>query len=268
MHQREDNLIQAGLLKPQDRFWTVGKETKFLAKADLLLPIQDDDTTETRRMLPGKEVLTVPMAVEVQSTTGPQIAGRCLYVGGNNVCSAQGLVWFLKDVWPLIRGKVPTATLHVAGVVCCAVKEQEPNLHQHIQQEGVSFLGRIHDLSPEYSTAEIVVIPLLSGSGLKIKLIEALAHGRAIVATSIGIQGVAQQVAGIVEVAEEPQAFAKAVVDLLGNPDQRVLREQAARQLIADKYSPDAVYGPIVRRLEELVTAKRCSTPASLQYAR
>ena len=267
-HQRATSLDSSGYQSAGLQRLSRSQEVELLQKAEVVIAIQEDEAREFRTMVPDREVLTMPMAIPTASSVASQVAGRCLYVGGNNVSSAQGLVWFIREVWPLIRAANPHTHLHVCGIVGKAIEENHPDLWQSAPRNNVTFRGRIPDLGSEYSAAEVVVIPLLSGSGLKIKLIEALAHGRAIVSTSIGVQGVAQQVAGIVEIAEEPQNFADAVTNLLRDPQTRTSCEQKARQLIADKYSPDAIYGPVIRRLGELVTAKRCSTPASLQYAR
>ena len=112
-------------------------------------------------------------------------------------------------------------------------------------------LGRVDDLNAEYGAAEVCVIPLLAGSGLKIKLIEALSHGRACVATSVGVQGVQELTDRAVLVADSPYEFAQAVMTLLQQPEQRKAMETQARTYVEEHLTPEKAYQPLVNRIQQ-----------------
>ncbi len=139
-------------------------------------------------------------------------------VGLHNV---DGLRWFLEQVWPTIVERLPAATLHVCGSVCEEVRERA---------KGVVYRGEIPNLDGEYAKAALVIVPLRSGSGLKIKTIEAMSHGRARVTTSIGAQGLARGDKAPFLVADDAVDFAAAVIKLLRDDDARHEVSAKARQ--------------------------------------
>jgi glycosyltransferase involved in cell wall biosynthesis len=115
----------------------------------------------------------------------------------------------------------------------------------------VVLLGRVKDLNPEYSAAEVCLVPLLAGSGLKIKLIEAMSYGRACVSTSIGVQGLRDIVGTTTLVADTAEDFAMAVHTLLTKPDKRQWMEAQAYQYVKEKLSPEATYQPFLNYIHQ-----------------
>jgi succinoglycan biosynthesis protein ExoA len=103
---------------------------------------------------------------------------------------------------------------------------------------GVRMMGRVADLAPLYRCADAVISPLRAGSGLKIKLVEALAHGKAVVATRLTAQGVEDLVAGTVILADTPRSFAAGVLYLLNNPEARLTRAAVGLQIARQNFAP------------------------------
>jgi glycosyltransferase involved in cell wall biosynthesis len=174
-----------------------------------------------------------------------QVPGRCLFVGSNVDHNVYGLRWFLKDIWPKIVRQVPHCRLHVCGSVCQEIHKEFPYMN---------FLGRVDDLEPEYAAAEVCLIPLVVGSGLKIKLVEALSHGRACVSTSVGVQGVRELTNKAVLVADTVEGFAEAVITVLTNPEKRKEMEDLARKYVEENLSPEKVYQPLVDRIYQHIS--------------
>ncbi|MER3587042.1 MAG: hypothetical protein C4322_00005, partial [Mastigocladus sp. ERB_26_1] len=143
---------------------------------------------------------------------------------------------------PIVLESVPHCSLHVCGTVCNGFEEAFPN---------VRFLGRVNDLEPEYSNAEVCLIPLIIGSGLKIKLVEAMSYGRACVSTSVGVQGLGEIIGSAVLVADTIEDFAAAIKMLLTNLDKRQWMEEQAHKYVTEKLSPKAVYQPFVDKIEQ-----------------
>jgi glycosyltransferase involved in cell wall biosynthesis len=104
--------------------------------------------------------------------------------------------------------------------------------------------GRLNDLKPEYAAAEVVVVPLLQGTGVKIKLVEACSFGKACVTTSVGLQGLPFLRDGVLE-ANEPASFAKAVIRVLDDPSLREELQQRIATRVTQHLSPQSCYGAV-----------------------
>ncbi|WP_157703494.1 glycosyltransferase family 4 protein, partial [Salmonella enterica] len=138
-----------------------------LRKAQVLLAIQEEDANLFQEMAPECKVISMPMSAVSHSNTVKQVPGRCLFVGSRANHNYYGLQWFLENVWSKVLQLNPDCTLHVCGTVCDLIQGTFPN---------VRLLGRVDDLKPEYGAASVCLVPLLAGSGLKIKLVEAMSY--------------------------------------------------------------------------------------------
>lgn len=231
---------------------TVAEETALLERADLVVAIQEREAEAFRGMLPGRRVVTVPMPVRPAPLPGArEISGRCVFVGGFSGHNIEALHWLLSDIWPRVRAAHPAAELAVAGTVCQAVKTAPA---------GVRLMGPLGDLDAFYAEAAVSLVPLPMGTGLKIKLVEAMGRGRAVVTTAAGAEGFAELEAGkIAVVAEQAAEFAAAVVRLLADPNWR--GEVARRQLawIERQLAPAGAVAPLAELWQPSVSASALS---------
>ncbi len=239
-HRRVMHFMKRSLDLLDESEWDVAKESEQLRKAQLLLAIHQDDADVFKKTATPCEVLSMPMPAVCQSYASKQTPGRCLFVGSRANHNVYGLSWFLEDVWPIVLQLVGYCGLHVCGTVSDKIHGTFPN---------VAFLGRVADLKSEYGAAEVCLVPLLVGSGLKIKLVEALSHVRACVSTPVGVQGISEIAGKAVIVAETAEDFARSVQTILTNSDKRRWMEQQAHEFIRERLSPDAVYQPFVDRI-------------------
>ncbi|MEI2581703.1 glycosyltransferase family 4 protein [Scytonema sp. PRP1] len=235
-HQRVAQFKKLGLASSEP-YWSKEQEIIELSKAQVLLAIQEEDANVFKEMVPQCEVICMPMSVNCHSHTIKQIPGRCLFVGSGINHNYYGLQWFLENVWAKVIELSPHSSLHVCGTVCDLIEGSFPN---------VRLLGRVDDLKPEYSAAEVCLVPLLAGSGLKIKLVEAMSYGRACVSTSVGVQGLREVAGKTILVADTVEDFALGVHTLLTNPDKRQWMEKQAYKYVSEKFSPKAAYQPFV----------------------
>jgi len=143
----------------------------------------------------------------------------------------------VAEVLPLVRLARPGVRVRVVGTVRHAFPHA---------LEGVEFLGRVADLTALYRAAAVVICPLRAGSGLKIKLIEALGHGKAIVATSVTLQGVEAETSDVVAVADDAPAFAAAVLRFVADPDLRIRYGEAALTAARSHFSNEACFSETV----------------------
>lgn len=218
-------------------------EAELLAGAGLVIAIQHDEAAAARRMLPpGRSVVVAPMAVEPVAAPQPGEGGGLLFVGSGTAPNVDGLRWFLAEVWPHIRAARPDARIIVVGAVCAAFAAGE-------WPAGATPLGRVPDLAAVYRCADVVVSPLRVGSGLKIKLVEALGQGKAVVATTVTAQGVIGLLRDAVALADTSEAFAAEVLHLLAAPELRGTRAAAALAVARESFSAAAAYAAVIDRL-------------------
>lgn len=238
-HQRFTSFQQVGV-DSDGLNWDWEKESVELRKAQVLLAIQSEDAKVLKEMAPQCKVICTPMSASCHSHTVRQVPGRCLFVGSSALHNVHGLQWFLNSVWPIVLQSIPDCSLHICGSVCDQIQGRFSNAH---------FLDRVDDLKPEYSAAEVCVIPLLIGSGLKIKLVEALSYARACVSTSVGVQGLNEIAGSAVLVADPALDFAYSVCAILTDPGKRRWMEEQACRYVTDRLSPEAAYQPFVEQI-------------------
>ena len=214
------------------------QETVLLGKADVIVAIQHTEAAEFRAMMPQKKVVVVSMpATPHILPASAQVEGRCMFVGGATAHNVDGLIWLLEKIWPSVRRNIPNATLVICGAVGGFVKRPHP---------GVNILGNVPKLDQLYAEASVCLVPLRTGSGLKIKLIEAMRFGRAAVATAAGVEGFSDLEQGsVLPVTDSAEDFAARIVALL--TDATLRETSVARQTawITENLSADSAIGPL-----------------------
>ncbi len=217
-------------------------EAGLLGRAALVIAIQHEEAASVRRMLPaGPDVLVAPMAVVSVGAPQPGEGGGLLFVGSATMPNVDAMRWFLAEIWPLIRVRRHDARLVVAGSVCTALDGALP--------AGVILLGRVAQLADHYRRADVVIAPLRVGSGLKIKLVEALAHGKPVVATRLTAQGITEQLGDCVVLADTASDFANATLALLAAPAARAACATAALDAAKNHFSAQIAYGGVIAHL-------------------
>lgn len=190
----------------------------------------------------GDRVVVARNAVGLPPPTAPPPPGahRLLFVGNLTYApNVAGVRWFVHEVLPLLPAPW---TVDLVGSPAPAVAE--------LAGERVTVTGWVPDLADAYAAASVVVVPLLDGSGTRIKVLEAFAHGRPVVATTLGAAGLGVRSGEHLLLADDPVAFAGAVV-AAAEPDRAGHLVAAARRLAADAYAADEVAAELGDRLAD-----------------
>jgi glycosyltransferase involved in cell wall biosynthesis len=232
------------------------EEAKYLSNADVLVIDRGDQLDEFRRMVPSAKLIVAPFATSPQIIDGPGIEGRCLFVGSEGVHNVISLRWFIEQVWPIIVSKHPVASLTVCGAVCSAFAGDD-RLRRVAR---VDWRGKVDDLSGHYRDAQVCIVPLIAGGGVKTKVIEAMAHGRAVVATTEGAAGLVLGDPPILLVADEPECFADNVVRALQDTVLRSALVQRAITYVQYRLGPDTLYRPILELINASIGRSTAST--------
>jgi glycosyltransferase involved in cell wall biosynthesis len=145
--------------------------------------------------------------------------------------NSQGIAWFADRVWPEVRRLVRDAQLDIVG------RDPPPIVQELGRREGVNVIGPVPVMDPYFARAHAVVVPILTGAGIRVKIVEAMAAGRAIVSTSLGWEGLPYVEPGRhLLVADDPHEFAMAAARLLQAPDLRRRLAADARTLAERHY--------------------------------
>jgi glycosyltransferase involved in cell wall biosynthesis len=197
-------------------------EARAFARAQRVLVCSEADRRHLRRWFRARaEVLENALALPPV----PAPAGRdLLFVGSYeyppNRLAAEHL---LDAIWPRIRARAPHATLTLAGPDAQRVR------HFARPPQGVRFAGFVADLDALYAAAALVVCPVRSGGGTRVKLVEAAGYGKAIVSTTLGAEGLELRDGIDALLRDDPDEFATACADLLADPARAAALGMAAR---------------------------------------
>lgn len=150
--------------------------------------------------------------------------------------NVDAVIWFVKEVFPLIRQETPDAHFVVVG------KEPHPRVQELAGQPGITVTGYVPDIRAHIAAAAMYVVPLRMGGGTRLKVLEAMAMRSAIVSTRLGCEGFPLDAGDeMVAFADEPAAFADAVKTLLRDPARRLAMGEAGRKFVEDHYGWSAI---------------------------
>lgn len=141
----------------------------------------------------------------------------------------EGLLWFLHKVWPICHAKFPHISFYVAG-------RNMPEKIKQMNLDGVFMMGEVDDAVAFVNQHDIAIVPLLSGSGMRAKIIEAMALGKVVITTSIGLEGIEAQNTLDVCLANSPEEFINVIQYLLTHPAQMIQIGINAQKNIRNNY--------------------------------
>lgn len=201
--------------------------------------MSEKDGEELRTINPHVNIQVVPNGVDTSYFTpgcGQEIASL-IYTGGMNMfANRDAVVYFLEKIWPQIKGRVP-------NVQFCAIGQDPPEELINISKQDTNVIvtGYVDDVRPYVAGASVYVVPLRVGGGTRLKILDAMAMGKAIVSTSIGCEGLEVTKDKNILICDDPSDFAKKTADLLNDRKKREELGKAARSLVESKYSWETI---------------------------
>lgn len=251
-HDPDGSPIAATLSVPRD------EERSMLLGCGQILAIQRVEAEYFAGLVPERPVATVGMDHQVPASAGPPSAApeRIGIIGSPNRANVDGLRLFLAECWPMIARLAPDGRLWIAGQLGAAIRTHLADA----LPEGVETIGNVEDVADFYRQVRVVVNPVRGGTGLKIKSIEALAHGRPVVTFPIGCEGIEPGAERALWVCERPDGMATACATLLRDPAACDRMGAAAREFAATALAADHVYAPLARIIDTL-TGRRADAP-------
>ena len=156
------------------------------------------------------------------------------------------MIFFAREILPRIREDEPDVTLTIVG------RAPTPAVKKLADDAAIRVTGRVDDVRPFMEAASVYIVPLRIGGGTRLKIFEAMAMGKAVVSTGVGAEGLPIEPGKHALIADEPSAFARAVVRLIRDVDRRRQLERAARALVLERYDWSAVAGDLERALIDI----------------
>lgn len=207
-------------------------EFSLLAKYDYVISINPNETREIKQRLPNQKILTLPAFNEFQ--VEHRIGGEIydiLFVGSASPFNAEGIKNFIRHCFPAIRKAKPDVKLAIAGEVSNIASVKA------LSNPNIVYLGRVDNLSKTYAQSRVVVSPIVSGAGMKVKNIEAFSHGMPLVATSFSMDGIEGTDGIHCFIKDDNKAFSGAVLELLNDNRLRARMCKNAYVLAKSFYS-------------------------------
>jgi sugar transferase (PEP-CTERM/EpsH1 system associated) len=223
------------------------EELGVCSRMDHVVTVTKHDAGVLREALPALPVTVVPTGVDLDyfepsGRSDLDVRPSATFVGKMdyrpNVDAAR---WFCAEILPLIRERVPEFRFRIVG-------SDPPTSIQGLRGSNVEITGWVPDVRPHLRRATVVVAPLLAGSGIRVKILDALAMAKPVVSTSIGCQGIGVEDDVHLLVRDRAADFAAAVVDLIHDDDRRDRLAREGRLFVEQHYG----WPELVRRVEDL----------------
>ncbi len=160
----------------------------------------------------------------------------------------EGIRWLLGSVWPKVMAKQPRARLHLAG-------NKMPQDLLDLDTAGVSVKGRVKNALTYMASRHVMVVPLFSAGGMRVKIIEGMALGRAIISTPIGAEGIAHTDGKNILLARNISEFTDRILGLLDQPARVPELGSEAQKLVKSKYSDSHIVQELIAFYKRLLKA-------------
>jgi glycosyltransferase involved in cell wall biosynthesis len=227
-------------------------EAAACAGAAVAMPCSRVDEAWLRALCPGLRTVVVPNVVDTDEYLPAPACGDVVsFQGGLDWYPNRDAVrFFARAILPLVRQAQPSARFVVAG------RNPPARFRREMTALGVELTGTVPDMRPVLAQSAVCVVPLRIGSGTRIKILEAAAMGRAVVSTTMGAEGLDFADGKEILLADEPAAFAHAVVGLLASGARRRQLGLAARRRVEESYGLPVLRTQLRRVLEEVRPAR------------
>lgn len=213
------------------------QEAAYLSVADVIFAIQSDEKRLLKKMLPNKTIILVGFEHQAVSDSSDPLSGVILFVGTNNFRNQSGLNDFICHAWPRVLKYNPSAKLRIVGTIGQMAKGQDwPN---------VEICGEVANTREQYGRAAVVINPVRAGTGLKVKNVEALCYGKAVVAIQQSVAGLPGSGNLPLIQTDDWECFANEICNLINNKSKRKALEARAFNYASRYFTKSTVYADL-----------------------
>jgi glycosyltransferase involved in cell wall biosynthesis len=225
-------------------------EITHLNDYDLVLPISEEDEQLYRELGGKKPVFLHPFGIDVHKIPFCPSDNEPLslyHIGAMDWMPNQESVnRLIEDIMPLVNQQLPDLKLYLAG-------RYMPDYYLNNHWKNIEVAGEVRDAQAFETNKSILIVPLISGGGVRIKIFQGMAMGKTIITTNVGIEGIKAINGKHVLLANTPEEFAQQIKNVVTHPEKIKQIGAAARMLIEDKYDRTKLIKALLDRYEELI---------------
>ena len=208
------------------------------------------------RKYSSKPVIDIPFGVYPEEFTPKyEIEGKpkFYHIGSMNwMPNEEGIRWFINEVLPKTMEKVPDFVYHLAG-------RNMPEWLTAMNDPHVDVVGEVPDAKAFVADHDVAIVPLLSGSGIRIKIIESMAMGKTVITTRVGAEGILYDEEVNIIIAENKAKMVEAIRAINENPQIAVKIGQAARRLVEETYDNRKIIARLLMFYEQIKPGSKIS---------
>jgi glycosyltransferase involved in cell wall biosynthesis len=222
-------------------------EIQTLPKYDIVVPITDVDAAFYKSN-GANNCITICAGVDIDSSEIPyeDTNQNICFIGSMEwMPNVQGVDWFLNHVWPLIQKQNPNCTFHIAG------KGMDQRFNRW-KQNGIVLHGQVADAKEFILKNGIFIVPLLSGGGMRLKVVEAMGFRKPIVTTSIGAEGIQVVHKQNCMLSDTAEDFAASILHLIANKEFAKDIADSAYNTVKDNYNWSALANKLYKHLQSI----------------
>ena len=232
---RESLAFDLGLVAKEQVEETKKKELNAYASVDLVIAASELDRQLLHEEDENLKIFVIPIIAAIQKQSICD-STELIFIGGFKWSpNIDGIMWFVEHIWPEIEDCLPDTTLTIVG------SNPTPEIIELGKKPGINVVGYVPDTTPYLQRAAISIAPLRFGAGMKGKVVEAMSLGLPVVTTSVGAQGLKANSGEHLLIADLPQEFSTAVIDLLKDSAYRAQIGLAGQSHAKKLFSPAAV---------------------------
>jgi glycosyltransferase involved in cell wall biosynthesis len=213
-------------------------ERRVCHHADRVVVCSEADRLAVEELAPELSATVIPNGVDTDhyQPGDEEIPNRLVFTGKMDFRpNVDAVLWLYEEVFPRLRDLVPGVHLCVAG------KNPHRRLSYLRRDPQVTLTGQVPDIRPYISRAALYVVPLRIGGGTRLKVLEAMATGKAVLSTSLGCEGLDVTPSRDIVIADAPEDFALRAAELLGDGPTRKALGERARELVENHYDWRAI---------------------------
>jgi glycosyltransferase involved in cell wall biosynthesis len=213
-------------------------EKNILQQSDIILPITSRDDEHLKNIGILKPGIVVPVGIDIRKDSNSKTSDNSiLYIGALDwMPNQEGILWFINDVWPVIQKEEGHIILHIAG------RNAPEWLAKKLSSvKNVLFHGEVENAQDFIKQYGIMIVPLFSGSGMRVKIIEGMGLSKAIVTTPVGCEGIDAENGKHLFITDKADKYAEDVLDLLRCKDKAEEMGNTAFEFVTKEYSNQSI---------------------------
>ena len=240
-------------------------ELEHFNKYDFIVAISNRDMQHIKSLGYNNGTTFTPVGVKrlhsvrIPATSANGATVRVGFIGSLDwMPNLEGIHWFLNHVWPSILKSYSNVELHIAG------RNTPTDIFQLHGKDRITVHGEVPDAEQFVLSCDVMIVPLFSGSGMRVKIIESMLLGRPIVTTSIGLEGIPARHEKEILIADSPNDFICQLSKLIEHPNLRLQLAQRAQQLLKEEYDLQKFATELVHAYRTHLATKRRAKETSL----